>query len=64
MLHADAKVHPAIERCLKHLHILGTDDKIRQIVYMYMETLAREVSMEKQAENTETRSDFENNEKH
>ncbi|WP_409304498.1 hypothetical protein [Peribacillus sp. SCS-155] len=40
----DAKIHPTIKRCLKHLNILGADDKTKQIVYMYMETLAKEIT--------------------
>lgn len=37
-----ADVHPIIRRCLTHLDILGADDKLKQIVYMYMETLCQE----------------------
>jgi hypothetical protein len=37
------RVHPIIKKCLKHLDILETDDKTKQIVYMYMETLFREL---------------------
>ncbi|PLT33720.1 hypothetical protein [Bacillus sp. V5-8f] len=58
MLHADAKIHPTIKRCLKHLQILGADHKTRQIVYMYMETLVREVSLAQYTVITETTSDF------
>ncbi|MHC0036828.1 hypothetical protein [Pseudoneobacillus sp. C159] len=37
------RVHPIIKKCMKHLDILETDDKTKQIVYMYMETLHREL---------------------
>jgi hypothetical protein len=62
MLQTDAKMHPTIKRCLKHLDILGTDDKTRQIVYMYMETLVQELSKAKQDEDTDTAADSDENE--
>ncbi|WP_163101736.1 hypothetical protein [Peribacillus alkalitolerans] len=45
MLHKqhDARRHPTIDRCLKHLEVLGTDDKTKQIVYMYMKNLHQEL---------------------
>ncbi|WP_108671952.1 hypothetical protein [Peribacillus acanthi] len=45
MLHnqQDTRRHPTIDRCLKHLEILGTDDKTKQIVYMYMKNLHQEL---------------------
>ncbi|MBD8003758.1 hypothetical protein [Bacillus norwichensis] len=33
------KMDPVIRKCMKHLEIIGADDKTRQIVYMYMKTL-------------------------
>ncbi|WP_139194419.1 hypothetical protein [Bacillus sp. MUM 13] len=39
-----ANVHPTIRRCLQHLEVIGTDHKTRQLVYMYMETLCRELA--------------------
>ncbi|MET3696394.1 hypothetical protein SAMN05877753_103363 [Bacillus oleivorans] len=39
-------VHPTIKKCLLHLDILGADDKIKQIVYMYMEALKKEIEKE------------------
>ncbi|WP_156319869.1 hypothetical protein [Bacillus sp. FJAT-18017] len=45
------QVHPTIRKCLQHLDILEADDKIKQIVYMYMESLQKEMSEYK----TETR---------
>lgn len=38
-------VHPTIRKCLKHLDVIQVDDKTKQIVYMYMETLLRERDM-------------------
>lgn len=35
-------IHPTIRKCLKHLDVLGADPKLKQIVYMYMETLHQE----------------------
>lgn len=35
-------MHPTIRKCLQHLDIIKTDDRTKQIVYMYMETLLRE----------------------
>ncbi len=36
-------MHPIIRKCLTHLDILGADDRLKQIVYMYMESLHKEV---------------------
>lgn len=38
------KVHPIIKKCLKHLDILETDIKTKQIVYMYLEHLFQELT--------------------
>lgn len=38
-----ADMHPIIRKCLTHLDILGADDKLKQIVYMYMESLHQDV---------------------
>lgn len=35
-------IHPTIRKCLQHLDVIKTDDKTKQLVYMYMETLLRE----------------------
>ncbi|WP_079507850.1 hypothetical protein [Mesobacillus jeotgali] len=35
-------MHPTIRKCLQHLDVIQADDKTKQIVYMYMETLLRE----------------------
>ncbi|MEH7884596.1 hypothetical protein V7654_09725 [Bacillus sp. JJ1609] len=35
-------IHPTIRKCLQHLDIIKADDKTKQLVYMYMETLLRE----------------------
>ncbi|WP_423409576.1 hypothetical protein AABM38_05995 [Heyndrickxia sp. MSNUG] len=35
-------IHPTIRKCLQHLEIIKADDKTKQLVYMYMETLLRE----------------------
>lgn len=35
-------IHPTIRKCLQHLDVIQADDKTKQIVYMYMETLLRE----------------------
>ena len=43
MLRVNTQMHPTIKRCLTHLEVLGTDEKTRQIVYMYMETLKKEL---------------------
>ncbi|RFU64325.1 hypothetical protein [Bacillus sp. V59.32b] len=63
MLQADTKMHPTIKRCLKHLDILGTDDKTRQIVYMYMETLIQEFSTSEKLETADTEPATGKNEK-
>ncbi|WP_157888225.1 hypothetical protein [Bacillus marinisedimentorum] len=36
------KIHPTINRCMEHLKVLEVDNKVRQVVYMYMESLYRE----------------------
>ena len=36
-------IHPIIKKCLTHLDVLGADVKVKQIVYMYMETLHQEI---------------------
>ncbi|MBM7694143.1 hypothetical protein JOC77_003587 [Peribacillus deserti] len=36
--------HPTITRCLQHLSVLGADEKTKQIVYMYMESLYRDLA--------------------
>jgi hypothetical protein len=36
-------IHPIIKKCLTHLDVLGADVKLKQIVYMYMETLHKEI---------------------
>jgi hypothetical protein len=35
-------IHPIIRKCLQHLDVIKADDKTKQLVYMYMETLLRE----------------------
>ncbi|WP_026584523.1 hypothetical protein [Bacillus sp. J33] len=35
-------IHPTIKKCLQHLDILQANDKTKQIVYMYMESLLLE----------------------
>ncbi|SFA80313.1 MULTISPECIES: hypothetical protein [unclassified Bacillus (in: firmicutes)] len=37
-------MHPTIRKCLQHLEILDADDKTKQIVYMYMESLYKELT--------------------
>lgn len=39
------KMHPTIKRCLTHIEVLGTDDKTKQIVYMYLQTLYKKLSL-------------------
>ncbi|MDQ0219946.1 hypothetical protein ELQ35_21875 [Peribacillus cavernae] len=56
MLETDAKIHPTIKLCLKHLDVLGTDNKTRQIVYMYMESLVHEFSATKQIKDMNTKA--------
>ncbi|WP_158553362.1 hypothetical protein [Peribacillus saganii] len=41
---ADSGMHPTIKRCLQHLEVIKTDDKTRQIVYMYMQSLYKELT--------------------
>lgn len=43
-----SEVHPIIRKCLTHLDILGADDKLKQIVYMYMESLHPDVDSTEQ----------------
>ncbi|PLT31255.1 hypothetical protein [Peribacillus deserti] len=40
----DCKRHPTITRCLQHLCVIGADEKTKQIVYMYLEALYRDLS--------------------
>ena len=39
---AQKSIHPTIRKCLQHLDVIKADDKTKQVVYMYMETLLRE----------------------
>ena len=36
-------MHPTIRKCLQHLDVLEADNKTKQIVYMYMEALYKEL---------------------
>ncbi|WP_158587627.1 hypothetical protein [Neobacillus notoginsengisoli] len=45
-------IHPIIRKCLQHLDIIEADDKVKQIVYMYMESLHKELNGQ-QAEESE-----------
>lgn len=36
------RVHPAITKCLDHLEILQVDNKVKQVVYMHLESVFRE----------------------
>lgn len=40
--HSQKPIHPTIRKCMQHLDVIQADDKTKQIVYMYMETLLRE----------------------
>lgn len=44
MSNSQKVMHPTIRKCLQHLEILDADDKTKQIVYMYMESLFKEIS--------------------
>ena len=44
-------IHPIIKKCLTHLDVLGADAKLKQIVYMYMETLHKEIGEESKSNN-------------
>lgn len=49
-------IHPTIRKCLQHLDVIKADDKTKQVVYMYMETLLRErgiTAMEQQSNESE-----------
>ncbi|WP_181884640.1 hypothetical protein [Neobacillus piezotolerans] len=39
-----SQVHPTIRKCLQHLDIIEADDKVKQIVYMYMQSLYKEMN--------------------
>ncbi|MFD1707307.1 hypothetical protein ACFSCZ_11250 [Siminovitchia sediminis] len=39
-------MNPVIHKCMKHLDVIGVDDKTKQIVYMYMKTLEDELKKE------------------
>ncbi|VEF48778.1 Uncharacterised protein [Bacillus freudenreichii] len=41
---------PVISKCMKHLEIIGADEKTRQIVYMYMKRMEDELTKEKERE--------------
>ncbi|MFT9600324.1 hypothetical protein [Mesobacillus sp.] len=43
--HSQKPIHPTIRKCMQHLDVIKADDKTKQIVYMYMETLLRERDM-------------------
>ena len=43
--HSQQPIHPTIRKCMQHLDVIQADDKTKQIVYMYMETLLRERDM-------------------
>lgn len=43
--HSQKPIHPTIRKCMQHLDVIEADDKTKQIVYMYMETLLRERDM-------------------
>jgi hypothetical protein len=40
------EIHPTIKKCMKHLDVIQADDKTKQIVYMYMESLMKELKRE------------------
>lgn len=42
------QVHPTIRKCLQHLDIIEADDKVKQIVYMYMQSLYKEMNAQNQ----------------
>ncbi len=46
------KMHPTINRCMEHLKVLEVDSKVRQVVYMYMESLYRETGNPSEEINT------------
>ena len=35
--------HPVLRKCMQHLEIINADDKIKQIVYMYLKTMDEEI---------------------
>ena len=35
--------HPVLRKCMQHLEIIDADDKIKQIVYMYLKTMDEEI---------------------
>lgn len=43
-------MNPVISKCLKHLEVIGADDKTKQIVYMYMKTLEDELMRSREKE--------------
>lgn len=49
-LSADNKVckHPVISKCMQHLDIISADDKTKQLVYMYMECLRKDLTAKNQ----------------
>ncbi|WP_156424419.1 hypothetical protein [Bacillus sp. FJAT-27445] len=49
------QVHPIIRKCLQHLDIIEADDKVKQIVYMYMQSLYKEINAQKQEEEPKAR---------
>jgi len=42
VINTERAIHPTIKKCLNHLSVIGADDRTKQLVYMYMETLIRE----------------------
>ncbi|MDP4163384.1 MAG: hypothetical protein Q8906_04270 [Bacillota bacterium] len=37
-------IHPTIRKCLQHLDIIEADEKTKQLVYMYMESLYKDMT--------------------
>ncbi len=35
--------HPVLRKCMQHLDIIDADDKVKQIVYMYLKTMDEEI---------------------
>ncbi|TDQ36088.1 hypothetical protein EV213_12019 [Aureibacillus halotolerans] len=40
----------AMQQCNRHLDMLGVDNKVKQLVYMYMETIYRDAYAKGQAD--------------
>lgn len=59
-MNSQMAMHPTIRKCLQHLDVIQADDKTKQIVYMYMETLLRDKDMASASQHQIINDDYNN----